>query len=143
MLSACNRALEFESKNTAAWQNKAIALTRLGRPKDVVPCYDYLLKGKPNDADLWISKGHSLSLCSFSGCREEAIACFDKALEINPSHLTAWANKGWQLTLCERYEEAIACFDRALEIDPNCEELLRGKSFTLHRLGRFDERLGA
>ena len=101
--------------NAWEWNNKGVALSRLGRYQEAIQCYDEALEIDPRHVNAWANKGAALSRL---GRHAEALQCYDKALEIDPRNVNAWGNKGLNLNSVGRYQEAIVCYDKALEIDP-------------------------
>ncbi len=131
-----DKVLEIDPKFAAAWNNKGLALRKLGRYDEAVECYDKALKIKPKFAAAWNNKGFALSNL---GRYEEEIECYNKAIEIDPKDAAAWYNKGVVLDDLGRYEEAIECYDRALKIDPKDAAAWNNKGLALRKLGRYDE----
>ncbi len=89
-LNFINKALEINPKSDAAYLNKGVALSNLG---------------KNEEADL--------------GKKEEAIVEYDKALEINPRDVMIYDNKGYSLFLLGRIGDAIELSTRSIGLDEN------------------------
>ncbi|NLA38882.1 MAG: tetratricopeptide repeat protein, partial [Methanomicrobiales archaeon] len=140
-VSTSNRKITFKKKDTApksadAWNNKGLALRKLGRYDEAIQCYDRALEIDPKNAKAWSSKSYALWNL---GRNAEAIQCSDRALEIDPKNVDAWNDKGIALINLDRNAEAIQCYDRALEIDPEYTHAWNNKGLALRNLGRYDE----
>ncbi|AXI24907.1 hypothetical protein CFE53_01510 [Methanofervidicoccus sp. A16] len=127
---------KIDGKTKEEWLDEGISLSKAGKYKEALECFDKVLKIDPNCVDGWYNKGLALSKLKKY---DEAIKCFDKALEIDPKHAHVWYNKGYILLKLGRYEESIKCFDKVLEIDPRDKYALYSKGFALLKLGRFEE----
>jgi len=134
---ACyDRALEINPRVAEAWNNKGVALRKLGKPQEAIACYDRALEINPRDAGAWNNKGVALRDL---GKPQEEIACYDRALEINPRYAGAWSNKGVALGKLGKPQEEIACYDRALEINPRDAGAWNNKGVALRKLGKPQE----
>jgi tetratricopeptide (TPR) repeat protein len=91
---------------------------------------------KPDDPDVWRSKGIALSLLDRY---DEAIASYNKAIELKQGDHLAWYVKGMALDNLGRYNEAIASYNKAIEIDKNCLPALDTKGNVLVKLKKYPE----
>ena len=130
-----DKALQIDSKYVHVWNNKGVALGKLGKYDESIPCYDKAIEIDSKYAKAWYNKGVTLSNL---GKHEEAIKCYDKALEAE-KYVGAWYNKGWALDNLGKYNEAIECYDRALEINENYIKAWNNKGVALGKLGKYDE----
>ena len=73
------------------WNNKGVALRRLGRFEEAVGCYDRALEIDPTLVEAWNGKGVALAV---QGRYEEALSYYDRALELDPTFVKAWNSKG-------------------------------------------------
>ena len=119
---------EGSKPNAWEWNNKGVALSRLGRYQEAIECYDNALEIDPRHVNAWDNKGLNLNSV---GRYQEAIVCYDKALEIDPRFVRAWVGKGVSLHHLGRYEEALECYNEALEIDPSNALAQKGKRMAL------------
>jgi tetratricopeptide (TPR) repeat protein len=137
-LLCLDKALELDSKYSAAWINKGHSLNNLSRFEEALQCLDNALELDPNNAPVWINKGYSLNNL---GRFEEAVLCLDKALELDRSNASASINKAVSLNNLGCFEEALRCFDKVLELDPSNALALINKGVSLNNLGCFEEAL--
>ena len=108
----------------AAWNDKGVALIRLGKYDEGLNCYNKALEINPeytralnNKVLAWNSKGVALGKMEK---HEEKLKCYNKALEINPNYALSLLNKATALNnIFQRYEEAIDCYNRILKLDEN------------------------
>ena len=128
-----SKCLKLDPKNADAWNNKGVALEKLGRYEEAIRCFDKALEiiNSEKDESVWFGKGFAFYNL---GRYEEAIRCYDKALKIDPEDEVGWYIKGVALAELGRYEEAIRCFDKALEIDPEVEEVKNDKKLAEEKL---------
>ena len=55
-----DKALEIDSKDADAWNNKGLAPDNLGKYNQAIECYDKALEIDPKNATAWNSKGLAL-----------------------------------------------------------------------------------
>jgi len=116
----------------------ATALAQQGRHQQAFKAFDRAVEIRPDDADLWLSRGDALANL---GKPVEALSSYQRALELNPGCADAAFRSGLLLLNLERREEALACFNRCDELYPNHAALLEQRGLVLHQLKRFDEAL--
>ncbi len=81
----------LELTHSTGYGAKAIALKKLGKWKDVLECYDQLIKHQPSSEHHHHSRGQALlELERYN----EALECFDKALNIQPTNIIFLYSKG-------------------------------------------------
>ena len=78
-----------------AWNNKGLALDKLGRYQEAVDSYEKALKIDPGYVKAWNNKGLALDKL---GRYQEAVDSYERALSIDPNDATVWHNKGLALT---------------------------------------------
>ncbi len=115
-IASYDKALEIKPDDHEAWNNRGVALYKLGRFEEAIASFDQALEIKSDDHEAWNNRGVALDKL---GRLEEAIASYDQALEFKPDYHEAWNNRGWALDKLGRFEEAIASYDQALEIKPD------------------------
>ncbi len=72
---------KFDKRSATAWNDKGVVLTKIGKYKEAISCFDRAIKIKPNVSDVWSNKGIVLfKLHKY----ERAMRAFDKALQLNP-----------------------------------------------------------
>jgi len=85
-LKLYEQALALKPNFADAWQNKGVALHKLGRYSEAVSAFDKAIALKPNSADAWSNRGAALwALKDF----DKAIASMDKAIQVDPSNQAA------------------------------------------------------
>jgi tetratricopeptide (TPR) repeat protein len=139
-IASYDKALEIKPDYHEAWNNRGIALRKLGRLEEAIASYDKALEIKPDKDEAWYNRGYALDDL---GRLEEAIASYDKALEIKPDLHEAWYNRGNALDDLGRLEEAIASYDKALEIKPDDDEAWNNRGIALRNLGRLEEAIAS
>ncbi|HIQ39504.1 MAG TPA: tetratricopeptide repeat protein [Methanothermococcus okinawensis] len=71
-----DKVLEINPRCKEAWNNKGIALSRLGRYEEAIECYDRALEIDPKNSLTWYNKGVALQRL---GRYSEAQECFNMA----------------------------------------------------------------
>ena len=108
-----DKALEIDSNNVDAWNNKANALYSLGRYDEAIQCYDRALEIDEMYTNAWNNKGLALGKL---GRYDEAIQYYDRTLELDKNYTYGWHNKGDALFGIGKYEEARKCYERANQL---------------------------
>jgi tetratricopeptide (TPR) repeat protein len=84
----------IDEDSDAAWNNKGVILTKLGKYNEAIECFDKALKINSHVSNIWLNRGIALvKLNEF----EEAMDCFDRALQLDPGNDAAKRrrNKCW------------------------------------------------
>jgi tetratricopeptide (TPR) repeat protein len=97
-----------------AWNNKGVALFRLGRIDESLECYERSLAIDPCNMEAMRNKGFVLSN---SGRLEEALNCYDTVLK-NGGDALDWEAKATVLVGLGKSEEALDCLMEAVRIVP-------------------------
>jgi len=105
-----------------------------------IASYDQALKFKPDDHEVWYSRGNALRNL---GRFEEAIASYDQALKFKPDDHEVWNNRGYALDELGRNEEAIVSYDQALKFKPDYHQAWNNRGYALDNLGRFEEAIAS
>ena len=66
------KCLEIDPNYAYAWNNKGLALYKLGRYEEAIECYDRALQIDPDNAVAWTGKGVALGMLRRY---EEAMKC--------------------------------------------------------------------
>jgi tetratricopeptide (TPR) repeat protein len=138
-ITSYDKALEFKP-DFRAWNNRGLALFKLGRQEEAIANYDKALEVKPDDYYAWYNRGYTLSAL---GRSEEAIASFDKALEFKPDNYDAWLMQGVVMSALGHKEVAIASYDKALEFKPDYHGAWNNRGIVLSDLGRKEEAIAS
>jgi tetratricopeptide (TPR) repeat protein len=137
-LGQIDLALEINSNNSPAWNQRGLALHRLERFEDALASYDRALALWQDHAEALCNRGVALyELKRF----DEALASYDRALAVRPHYAEAFCYRGAALRLQKRFDEALASFDCALAIHPDYAEALWNRAEALAELKRHDEAL--
>jgi tetratricopeptide (TPR) repeat protein len=79
--------IQLEPENTMAWNNKGVALRKLGRLEDAINCYNKVLVIEPKQTQALINKARALKL---QNKLDLALFTYEDILEINPNHQNAF-----------------------------------------------------
>lgn len=114
-IAACNQALQVNkhwgnNSPALAWDNRGLALSRLGRNQEALTSYQMAIELKPNYS---LALTHQCQTLSDVGREEDAIMACDQALQVNgdwggASPALAWNNRGLALSQFGQYKEALA-----------------------------------
>jgi tetratricopeptide (TPR) repeat protein len=127
-LAGWDSVLAYKHDDHQAWNNRGVALSKLGRREEAIASFDSALAYECSSFVAWYNRGVSLGNLSRY---EEEIASYDSALAYKHDYPKAWNNRGVALSKLGRREEAIASCDSALKYDPslqNAVELRRAIS---------------
>jgi predicted O-linked N-acetylglucosamine transferase (SPINDLY family) len=117
-----DRAIAINAGVAEAYNNRGIALQKLGRFEAAIASYDKAIALKPKIAQAHSNRGIALKeLQRF----DEAVSSYDTALNLEPRAAETHLNRGIVLHELKRFEEAIASYEKALSLKPD-QELLAG-----------------
>ena len=103
-IKAYDKAIEINPQNSAAWDNKGLALDHLNKLDEAIIAYNKAIELDSHNSKSWYGKGIALGKL---GKSDEATAAFDKAIELNSLDSMAWNGKGNVLSILNKYDEAI------------------------------------
>ncbi len=113
-LELLERAVQGEPRLQAAWINRAVALTRLGRLQEALTSLDVALRlGSSGPA--WHVKANTLSLL---GRRNEAYEAYSHSLKLEPRNVKTWIDQGLFLGGAGALQEAVDSLNQALRLNP-------------------------
>jgi tetratricopeptide (TPR) repeat protein len=118
-----DRVLALNPQVPEAWNNKGVALFRLGRPDEALECYNKTLAIEPENLDALRNTGFVLRSL---GKMEEALQAYDTVLQKGGDAIDMESTAAVLVAL-GRLEEAINCLFLALDKTP---------------LDRFEEEIG-
>lgn len=100
--------------------NKANALSAVGREAEAMACYEQALRKQPDFPDAYFNRGNL-----YMDMRQYALALndYEQVLRTNPAHFQAWNNRGNALLKLERLPEASQSYQQGLSIAPGNAEL--------------------
>jgi tetratricopeptide (TPR) repeat protein len=109
-----DRVLAMNSQIPEAWNNKGVALFRLGRLEDALICYESSLSIDPDNLEAMRNKGFVLR---YLGRMEEALQTYDSVLQRGDEALDM-ESRATVLMAMGRLEEALDCLYQALRTQP-------------------------
>jgi tetratricopeptide (TPR) repeat protein len=140
-ISAYDRAIEIDARDTLAHINRGNALLELGNFEAALAAFDRAIEIDPRNS--WAHSRRGAVLCDHLDRPGEALAEFDRAIELDPQS-GDHTNRGRALRGLKRFEDALAACDRAIEIDPWSADAHNSRGYTLyHHLGRLEDALAA
>jgi tetratricopeptide (TPR) repeat protein len=89
VIAGYDRALELNSSNAMAWNNRGILLGELCCLNESVSSFDEALAINSSLAEPWYNKGVSLYYYS----PKEALNCFNRSVELEPNLAEGWFNR--------------------------------------------------
>jgi tetratricopeptide (TPR) repeat protein len=109
--------IRLHPRDSAAWNDRAVARVRLGDLDGAVRDYNRAVELSPGDAELYFNRGNALVA---QGQYREAIADYDRATSINPVYARAAFNRGTARALAGDADGARRDWQSAiaLESDP-------------------------
>jgi len=113
-LEIFDRVLAMNSQIPEAWNDKGVALFRLGRAKEAIACYDQSLTLDPENLNALRNKG--LVLRSL-GDLEGALQAYDSVLQ-KGGDAVDMESMAAVLAALGRLEEALGCLYQAIQTGP-------------------------
>jgi tetratricopeptide (TPR) repeat protein len=113
-LQIFDHLLELNPEIPEAWNNKGVALHRLGRAEEALECYERSLTIDPENMDALRNKGFVLR---YLGRLEEALQAYDSVLQKGGEPLDMESTASVLATM-GRLEEALECMLLAREAAP-------------------------
>jgi len=130
------RAIHIDSKPSAAWTSKGVALKRLEMYGDALRAHNMALKLNPRNEIALCNRG---DLMFRVGRVEDALENYNDALKIRPGYAVAWNNKAIALARQGNLGEAKLCEDEALRLKPKYATAWVNKGRILVQLGKREE----
>jgi len=113
-LEIFDRVLATNSQIPEAWNNKGVALFRLGRAEEAIMCYERSLAMDPENLDALRNKGVVLRSL---GNLEEALQAYDSVLQ-KGGDAVDMESAAAVLIAMGRLEEALSCLYQAIQTAP-------------------------
>ncbi|MFH0816178.1 MAG: tetratricopeptide repeat protein [Methanobacteriota archaeon] len=135
-LAYYERSIHIDSKPSAAWTSKGVALKRLEMYGDALRAHNMALKLNPRNEIALCNKGDLLFRV---GSVDEALESYDRALKIRPGYAVAWNNKAIALARQGNLGEAKLCEDEAIRLKPRYATAWVNKGRILVQLGKRDD----
>ncbi len=105
------RALLFNPRDGAAYNDIALCLVEQGRIEGVVELFDKGIAAEPDFATIHHNKGWFLNKI---GRPSEALICFEQALALEPRRVVTWENMADAYEELGRVPEALGAYRNAL-----------------------------
>lgn len=125
-------------ENEVIYNDRGVALTRLGYNHKAIDSYRRALSSNPKYAICWFNLGKALFRV---GDLKEALKAFKQSTELNPKNRSAWNNRGVTLRQLNRLEESLDCYDRAIALKKSYSWAWHNKGYVLELLDRPRESL--
>jgi tetratricopeptide (TPR) repeat protein len=106
-----DKAIANNPEDGAAYNDKALCLSELGRIEGVRELFDKGIAVEPDYATIHHNKGWFLNKL---GQHEQALVCFQKALEIEPDRAVTYENMANTYENMGNKDEALRCYKEAL-----------------------------
>jgi tetratricopeptide (TPR) repeat protein len=107
-----DKAIAYNPEDGAAYNDKALCLSELGRIEGVCGLFDKGIEVEPDYATIHHNKGWFLNKL---GHHEQALVCFRKALEIEPGRAVTYENMANTYENMGCKDEALRCYKEALK----------------------------
>ncbi|MCK4733511.1 MAG: tetratricopeptide repeat protein, partial [Methanophagales archaeon] len=118
-LKAYDKAIELKPDFAEAWNNRGVALGKLGRYDEALKAHDKAIELKPDYAEAWNNRGVELGKLDRY---DEALKAYDKAIELKPDYASAWYNKACAYSLKGDKENALKQLSKAIDLDAKYKE---------------------
>ena len=119
-------------EDEVVYNDKGVALSRLGQNGKAVLYYQKALELNPEFGTAWFNIGKAYYRL---GDPKSALAAFQRAVELKPDHKSAWNNLGVAYRRQGRYKEACHSYRKAIALDPEY-------AWPKHNLGVVLEQMG-
>ncbi len=107
------KGLEVNPEHADAWQNRGLALHKLGEYREALACYDKAIELEPKDPLPLSNKGMTYMALDQPA---EARGCLEKIIELNERDAFAWLNLGHLERTQGRNAEALAAYRKFREV---------------------------
>lgn len=108
-----DKALAHNSKDGAAYNDKALCLSELGHIEGILELFDKGIAVEPDYATIHHNKGWFLNKL---GQHQAALLCFQKTLEIEPDRAVTYENMANTYENMGLKDEALRCYKEALRL---------------------------
>jgi len=140
-LSLLDQAIQTNPNDAWAWQNRGVALNKLGRSEEAIDSYRRAGEMNPMVTMAWENLGKLLRKL---GRHDEAIESYKRGIELWPEGGgDLWNGMGIAYTELNRYGDALSCFEEAARLHPGDGSVWNNKGWALENLGRFSEAMTA
>jgi len=107
-----DKAIEYNPKDGASFNDRALCMMELGMIDDAFSYFNKGIKVEPDYATIYHNKGWLLNKI---GRHAEAIDYFNKALELEPGRAVTYENLGDALANLGDYKDSIKAYSQAIK----------------------------
>jgi tetratricopeptide (TPR) repeat protein len=137
-LALYDQAVKIAPGRADVWNDRGVALQRLGRLDDALADLQESVRLDPGSAEALYNRGNVLALLER---REEALVSYAEAVRLKPDHAEAFHNRGAVLQMLGRYADAVEAYTETLRLKPDHAEAFFNRGNSLALQGRNDEAL--
>jgi tetratricopeptide (TPR) repeat protein len=137
-LALYDQAVKIAPGRADVWNDRGVALQRLGRLDDALADLQECVRLDPGSAEALYNRGNVLALLER---REEALVSYAEAVRLKPDHAEAFHNRGAVLQMLGRYADAVEAYTETLRLKPDHAEAFFNRGNSLALQGRNDEAL--
>lgn len=130
-IEACDRTVEADPNDSAAWLMRAMALENLGRLKEAALSYERVVRLQPDDHVAWFKLGNVLEKLNHP---RHAIMAYAQVIRIQPNNHWAWYQRGQLLETLEQFNKAITSYNQAIQIRSDFRAAFAARQQLLNRL---------
>jgi tetratricopeptide (TPR) repeat protein len=139
-LATLDISLQADPNDPKAWNNKCIALYRLGRLTEALAAADQALRLNPDFVDALLERAVVLKNL---GRIDAAILMYRRLTQINAHDTEAWSNLASALEKKKDFTNALEAAVAATQANPDFEDAWFNKGEILNKSGRYAEALTA
>jgi protein O-GlcNAc transferase len=132
------KTIELNRNSSDAWLNYGISLAKVGKLKESLSAFNYVIRVLPDDSRAWSNKTTTLLRL---GELDAALECSKHTIELSPSSTEGWKIHGVLSEKLELHDQALEAYRLSLKLNPNQADtwLLLGK--VLYDKGQLNEAL--
>jgi tetratricopeptide (TPR) repeat protein len=118
------------------WLKKAVALKKLGKPREALRALNYALNLSSSDHVLILEKA---DLYYETKNFVKAAQLYKQILNFEPENILVWNKLGNSLYRMGHDEESLLCFEKSLSLDSNNREAMINKGYILMKKENWEE----
>jgi tetratricopeptide (TPR) repeat protein len=131
-----SKAIELKPNYKAAFFNRAIAKSDLGKYNEAITDYNQTIRLKPDDEQAFLNRGEVKRKL---GMYTEAISDFDQAILLKHDYADAFNNRGVAKKELSKYTEAISDYNQAILLKPDYAEAFNNRGNAKKELRKYTE----
>ncbi len=132
VIKCCDHLMKGSLAGYASTE-KAVALCKLNRHAEALPCFDRAIEVEPQNSTLYSNKALALTQM---GRDEEAVGYYERASALSPDEPGYYYGKGEALHRLGRYKEAKACVEKGFKLRPEDRPPPQGVMSFFWHIGR-------